>query len=199
MTMTSKVDKIYWDSTAFICFLKRTEGERRRVCEDVLYHARDGSVQLFTSTFTLAEVIRPQILDSVGTRLISPEEIAEIQGMFQWPWIKKVDLDQRVARKAVDIERDYGLGTADSIHVASALIARADVLQHWERKDEFGKIGRLIAVEHPRMLTYGAVATMPTLSHAPEFPSSLSPGRRQVFRSGAAVFGQHSLRARSRQ
>jgi predicted nucleic acid-binding protein len=197
--MTSKVDKIYWDSTAFICFLKRTEGERRRVCEDVLYHARDGSVQLFTSTFTLAEVIRPQILDSVGTRLISPEEIAEIQGMFQWPWIKKVDLDQRVARKAVDIERDYGLGTADSIHVASALIARADVLQHWERKDEFGKIGRLIAVEHPRMLTYGAVATMPSSSHAPEFPSSLSPGRPQVFRSGAAVVGQHSLRARSRQ
>jgi predicted nucleic acid-binding protein len=197
--MTSKVNKIYWDSTAFICFLKRTEGERRRVCEDVLYHARDGNVQLFTSTFTLAEVIRPQILDSVGTRLISREEIAEIQGMFQWPWIKKVDLDQRVARKAVDIERDYGLSTADSIHAASAIVARADVLQHWERKDEFGKIGRLIAVEHPRMLTYGAVATMSASGFAPTVPSDLPSGHQRVFHPGAAAFGQHSLRARSRQ
>lgn len=196
--MTSKVNKIYWDSTAFICFLKRTEGERRRACEDVLYHARDGNVQLFTSTFTLAEVIRPHILDGVGTRLISPEEIAEIQGMFQWPWIKKVDLDQRVARKAVDIERDYGLGTADSIHAASAIIARADVLQHWERQDEFGKIGRLIAVEHPRMLTYGAVATMPASSSSSRFPPGLPSGHQRVFHPGPAVLGQHSLRARSR-
>jgi len=192
--MTSKVNRIYWDSTAFICFLKKTEGERRRICEDVLYHARDGNVQLFTSTFTLAEVIRPHILDGVGTRLISPEEIAEIQGMFQWPWIKKVDLDQRVARRAVEIERDYGLSTADSIHAASAIIAKADVLQHWERNDEFGKIGRLIAVEHPRMLTYGAVATMPSSGA----PARLASGHQRVFHPGAAVFGQHSLRARSR-
>jgi predicted nucleic acid-binding protein len=184
--MTSKVNKIYWDSTAFICFLKKMEGERRKICEDVLYHARDGNVQLFTSTFTVAEVIRPQIGDALGTRLISAEEIAEIQGMFQWPWIKKVDLDQRVARKAVELERDYSLSTADSIHAASAIIARVDVLQHWERREEFGKISRLIAVEQPRMLTYGAVTAMPSAVH------------HRPFRSGAALAGPQNLRLRSR-
>ena len=172
--MTSQVHKIYWDSTAFICFLKKMEGERRKICEDVLYHARDGKVLLFTSTFTVAEVIRPQIGEALGTRLISCEEIAEIQAMFQWPWIKKVDLDQRVARKAVELERDYGLGTADSIHAASAIIAQVDVLQHWERRDEFGKISRLIAVEQPRMLTYGAVTAMPRAGHASVFRSGTS-------------------------
>jgi len=184
--MTSKLNKIYWDSTAFICFLKKMEGDRRRICEDILYHARDGKVQLFTSTFTVTEVIRPHVGDGVGTRLVSAEEVAEIQAMFQWPWIKKVDLDQRVARKAVELERDYGLGTADSIHAASAIVAKADVLQHWERRDEFGKIARLIAVEQPRMLTYGAVTPMPFTPH------------HQVYRSGAAIPGPVGLRARSR-
>ena len=42
MTMTSKVNKIYWDSTAFICFLKKMEGERRKICEDILYHRATG-------------------------------------------------------------------------------------------------------------------------------------------------------------
>ena len=183
--MTTKVSRIYWDSTAFICFLRKTETDRRTICEDVLYHARDGKVQLFTSTFTVAEVIRPHIGDGMNTRLISPEEIAEIQAMFQWPWIKKVDLDQRVARKAVELERDYALSTADSIHAASAMIAKADVLQHWERQSEFGKIGRLIAVEHPRMLTYGVVTRMPSPS-------------RPVFRTGAPVPGPLGVGVRSR-
>ena len=186
MTMTSKVNKIYWDSTAFICFLKRMEGERRKICEDILYHARDGNVNLYTSTFTITEVIRPQTVDVAGTRLISPEEIADIQGMFEWPWVKKIDLDQRVARKAVELERDYGLSTADSIHAASAVVAKVDVLQHWERKDEFGKISRLVAVEQPRMLTYRAVAQMPNSAH------------NRLFRTAAAMVGQQHLRLRSR-
>jgi len=184
--MTSHTNRIYWDSTAFICFLKKAESERRRICEDVLYHARDGKVQLFTSSFTVTEVIRPHIGDGVGTRLISVEEIGEIQAMFQWPWIKKVDLDQRVARKAVELERDYGLATADSIHGASAIVAKADVLQHWERRDEFGKISRLIAVEQPRMLTYGAVTPMPFSTH------------HATFRTGAVGAGPLGVRARSR-
>jgi predicted nucleic acid-binding protein len=175
--MTSKVNKIYWDSTAFICFLKKGEGERRKICEDILYHARDGNVSLYTSTFTIAEVIRPQIASVAGARLLSTDVIAEIQAMFQWPWVKKIDLDQRVARKAVELVRDFGLSTADSIHGASAVIAKVDVLQHWERKDEFAKINRLVAVEQPRMITYGAVTDMPYSTHP------------KPFRTGSAAAG----------
>jgi predicted nucleic acid-binding protein len=129
--MTSKIAKIYWDSTAFICFLRKIEDERRKICEDILYHARDGRVNLYTSTFTVAEVIRPHVLDIARTRLLSAEEVGEIQEMFMWPWLKKIDLDQRVARQAVELERDYALGIADSIHAASAIVAKVDVLQHW--------------------------------------------------------------------
>jgi len=152
--MTSRLNRIYWDSTAFICFLREREGERRSVCEDILYHARDGKVGLYTSTFTITEVIRPRNLDIKGGRSLTPEEIGEIEGMFQWPWVRKVDVDLRVARKAVELSREYALSPADSIHAASALVAHADVLQHWDRQNCFSCLERLIPVEHPRKITY---------------------------------------------
>jgi predicted nucleic acid-binding protein len=152
--MTSRLNRIYWDSTAFLCFLKQHEGERRGICEDILYHARDGKVNLYTSTFTITEVIRPRNGDVKGARMLTPEEIGDMEGMFQWPWLKKIDVDQRVARKAVELSRDYALSAADAIHAASALVAQADVLQHWDRRSGFAGVERLIPVEHPRKISY---------------------------------------------
>jgi len=152
--MTSKLNRIYWDSTAFVCFLREHEGERRSICEDILYHARDQKIELFTSTFTITEVIRPRNASIRGGRSLTPEELSEIEAMFQWPWIKKIDVDMRVARKAVELSRDYGLIMADSIHAASALIAHANVLQHWDQQSSFSCLQRLIPIEQPRKLSY---------------------------------------------
>jgi len=54
--------KLYWDSSCFICLLNDAdyERERRAICEDVLYNAQHNAVQIWTSTFTIAEVIRPK-------------------------------------------------------------------------------------------------------------------------------------------
>lgn len=54
--------KLYWDSTCFICFLNDSNHERDRhyICEDILSHAEKGSAEIWTSSFTLAEVIRPR-------------------------------------------------------------------------------------------------------------------------------------------
>jgi|HubBroStandDraft_5_1064220.scaffolds.fasta_scaffold61923_2 predicted nucleic acid-binding protein len=178
--MTSQLNSIYWDTTVFLSFLRKHEVERRKICEDILYHARDGQVSLYTSTFTIIEVIRPS-----GARPLAPGEVAEVQAMFQWPWIKKVDLEQRVARKVVDVEREFGLSVADSIHAASAIIAQADVLQHWERKEEFAKVSRLIRVEQPRMLTYGGVRELPAPAEG-------------MFRAATANSSPQIIRQRSR-
>lgn len=152
--MTSRLNRIYWDSTAFLCFLKQHEGERRGICEDILHHARDGKVNLFTSTFTITEVIRPRNGDVKGARMLSAEEIGDMEEMFQWPWLKKIDVDQRVARKAVELSREYALSPADAIHAVSALVAHVDVLQHWDRQSGFAGVGRLITVENPQKISY---------------------------------------------
>jgi hypothetical protein len=51
---------VYWDTSCFICFLNKQETERRLICEDVLKYARDGKIEIWTSTWTIVEVIRPK-------------------------------------------------------------------------------------------------------------------------------------------
>jgi predicted nucleic acid-binding protein len=60
--MSDPPRKLYWDSSCFICFLNNADYEvaRRAVCEDVLYNAENGVVEIWTSTFTIVEVIRPK-------------------------------------------------------------------------------------------------------------------------------------------
>ncbi|HTP44045.1 MAG TPA: hypothetical protein VMJ13_05745 [Candidatus Acidoferrum sp.] len=153
--MASKLRSIYWDSSVFLCFLRRHEGERRAICEDILRHARDGKISLYTSSFTVTEVIKPLRMETTGPRPLSSDEVSDLQGMFHWPWLKKIALDHRVAQDAVNLGLNFALTAAEAIHAASALIAKVDVLQQWERSAALEKVGRLVPVEAPRMLTYG--------------------------------------------
>jgi predicted nucleic acid-binding protein len=153
--MANKLRAIYWDSSVFLCFLRKHEGERRAICEDILRHARDGKVTLYTSSFTITEVIQPLRMETTGPRPLSSDEVADLQGMFHWPWVKKISLDHRVAQDAVNLGITYSLSAADAIHAASAILAKVDVLQRWEKNAGLERICRLVPVETPRMLTYG--------------------------------------------
>ncbi len=155
--MANRLRAIYWDSTVFLCFLKKHEGERRAICEDILRHAQAGKLALYTSSFTITEVIKPLRQESTGPRPLSYDEVADIQGMFQWPWLKKIDLDQRIAQNAVKLGLAYALSAADAIHAASAIVAKVDVLQKWEINSGFERISALVPVEAPRMITYGVI------------------------------------------
>jgi predicted nucleic acid-binding protein len=184
MTM-SKPRILYWDTTCFICFLNRDEKSRRLICEDILNHANMGKVQIWTSTWTIVETIRPRRRNVVAPPLpewalaavkakpessgqiteiweyfhrntapmerLTPEQIGQISKMFQWPFLTKVIVDERVAIKAVELCRTYGLKPADSIHAASAILTPAEVLQRWDR--DFDRIKDLIPVEEPQMIS----------------------------------------------
>ena len=149
--MADSTKRIYWDSSCFLCFLNKQEVERRNTCEDILYHARDRDIVLHTSTYTIAEVIRPKSKSLRGAQKLSPEEIQKIDAMFRWTWLKKIDVDQRVAFKAVELSRDYGLQPADAVHAASAILYRLDELQRWDR--DFSKVAGLIHVSDPQRIT----------------------------------------------
>jgi predicted nucleic acid-binding protein len=57
----NKLPRIYWDSSCFICLLNRSsEQNRRLICEDVIRHAQNGEFEIWTSTWTIVEVIRPK-------------------------------------------------------------------------------------------------------------------------------------------
>jgi len=71
--------------------------------------------------------------------------------MFEWDWLKKVQVNQIIATKAVELQRDCNLKPGDSVHAATAIRIRADVLQRWDR--DFNRISRIIPVEDPKALT----------------------------------------------
>ncbi len=178
----SEPRKLYWDSSCFICFLNRTETARREICEDILQNAKQGIVEIWTSTWTIVEVIRPKRrgsaplprwaqeaivavpnskfeLEQLWQRYqsqdpavkLSLSQIAQIQGMFAWPFIRKINVDERTAYRAVELARDFGLKPADSIHAASAILRKVHALQRWDR--DFDKVKHLILVENPTRLT----------------------------------------------
>ncbi len=149
--MSEKPRKIYWDSSCFICFLNKSESERRKICEDILRHASEGTLEIWTSTWTIVEVVRPKKTSLPKSRKLTPGEINKIEAMFKWKWIHKVQLDQLVAYDAVRIQRENGLKPADSIHAATAIRIKADALQRWDR--DFDCVKHLITVEDPVMIT----------------------------------------------
>jgi predicted nucleic acid-binding protein len=189
----SKLRTVYWDTSCFICFLNRKEDDRRLICQDVLVHAQRGDIEIWTSTFTIAEVIRPRRMQPVIPALpewatkpltskeaeiqtlfasaqnkiqeiweyyhrnttpyekLTKSQINKISEMFDWKWLGKILVDERTARKAVELARDYDLKPADSIHAASAILKKVDALQRWDR--DYDKVKSLITVEDPVRLS----------------------------------------------
>jgi predicted nucleic acid-binding protein len=83
---------------------------------------------------------------------LTDEQIATIQAMFEeWECLRLVNVDQRVAKKAVELSRLYDLKPPDAIHAASALVVKASELQRWDR--DFDKVAALIRVTEPVILS----------------------------------------------
>ncbi len=143
--------RIYWDTSIFLCFLNRDELERSKICEDVLQHAAMDEVLILTSTYTIVEVIRPKRRSLPTSQLLTPTQIEKIKGMFRWPFIQTIELDDRTALYASDLARDHGLLPADAVHAASAILWKAEVLQAWDR--DFVPISQQIPVEEPQLIS----------------------------------------------
>jgi predicted nucleic acid-binding protein len=57
------IPRVYWDSSCFISLLSsqhQQESERALICADVLKHAQNDDIQIWTSVWTIVETIRPK-------------------------------------------------------------------------------------------------------------------------------------------
>ena len=82
---------------------------------------------------------------------LTEREINLIQGMFEWPFLKKAEVNDRIALKAVDLCRDFGMKPADAVHGATAILWNCSVIQRWDR--DFSKIAHLIQSEEPQRIS----------------------------------------------
>ncbi len=131
---------VYWDANVFHAFFGKEEG-RFETCGKIEKAAREGSVQIYTSTATFVECVW---IKNVPNRL-DPSHEAQISKYFQNSFIRAVLCDRLIAERArALIWKHYpGLKPKDAIHVPSALFIGVDVLQTY---DEYllklsGKIG----------------------------------------------------------
>lgn len=149
--MADQVRQLYWDTSCFICFLNRSEIDRRAICEDILRNAKEGNIRLFTSTFTITEVMYPKRSSIPNPRRLTRAESDKIAGMFKWSWLRKIDVDQRIAQKAVEYCRDYDMLPSDAVHAATAVLRGVEALQNWDR--DFSRIRHLVTVESPSRIS----------------------------------------------
>ncbi|EQD51504.1 hypothetical protein B1B_10993 [mine drainage metagenome] len=113
----------YWDTCLFLAWLKdeaRTSGEMDGVRE-VVERSKRRDCRLMTSVLTTVEILQAKIPAGVDTLL---------SGLMKR--MLRVGVDTKVAQLAHDIrnhfakEDDRSLKTPDAIHLASAILHRAD-------------------------------------------------------------------------
>lgn len=120
----------YLESSVFIALIKNevVDGvDRAGIAQHILDDASPGRWPIFTSAFTLAEVIKDR-----RRPILTAEEEQRIGDYFKHDYIKLVILDREVWESARRLARNYSLKPPDAVHLASAIKAKADELLTWD-------------------------------------------------------------------
>jgi len=127
--------KIYWDSCAWIG-LVNAEPEKIHDVQAVYTQARRGLIELWTSTVAIVEVNR-LASEMQMAKPIPPESLEKLDGLLFQPFVKLINLDQIVAKRARKIIRETpGLKKKpDAIHLASAVVWNIPLFHTYDRND----------------------------------------------------------------
>lgn len=139
--------KIYWDSCAWIG-LVNGEPDKLPALHAVYGHARRGRVEIWTSTMAVVEANR-LATEMQMAKPIPPASIAKLDGLLFQPFVKLINLDQVVAKRARKVLREtVGLGKKpDAVHLASAIIWSIPVFHTYDRDDLLHLNGTIVCAD----------------------------------------------------
>lgn len=140
------IERVYWDSDCFLGFLQE-ELDKVADCEQVLQAAQDGTLQIVTSTLTIAEVLRVK-----KKQPIQKDKRDEVVNFFKNPYIIARNVTRKTAELARDMVWDHGIAPKDAIHVATAIEAGLLRLHTFDQDllNKSGKVGNpLLIIEKP--------------------------------------------------
>ncbi len=122
MARPRKVARALLDASALIGYIK---GEPEFECLKSLFAAVDrGDVVLVESTAILAEVQPGHVRDTEAHALARDS----VRELLMSPDTELLDVSTTVGRKAGNLRTEFGLTTWDAVHLATAIIARVDIL-----------------------------------------------------------------------
>jgi predicted nucleic acid-binding protein len=149
------IKTVYWDANMFHALFGKEAG-RVDLCERIEKAARDGGVDIYTSTITFVECVWvKRILDPTGKlNKLSPQHEQVLREYFMRSYIRPINCDRRIAESARSLLWQYpALKPKDAIHVASALSQPIDFMHSFDDDDLVkldGKIGNPpLKIKHP--------------------------------------------------
>lgn len=119
-------ERRYWDSDCFLGWLQEEPGKVDK-CGDVLALCERGRVEIVASTLAIAEVLMLRPKDA-----LPKERRAKVESHFARKYIHTMAVTRRIAESGRDLVWDHGVAPKDAVHVASALSAKADVLNTFD-------------------------------------------------------------------
>ena len=113
---------IYWDSCAFIHLLQQTE-RYFDALDDIKSRARKKECKIITSSVSLAEVCKiPE------TGMLPIEQTKKILAFFENEYVELWQADRQICEEAHHLIRHHELLPMDAIHIATALMAKPEVV-----------------------------------------------------------------------
>jgi predicted nucleic acid-binding protein len=127
----------YWDACNFIAVINGEPG-RAETCREIMRDAAAGNIEIVTSAFTIAEVVRPKPCGG-----LQKEKDALVDAFFDQPYIVIVDVARVTMENARALQRLHGVRVKDSIHFAAAKFAGAAIFETYDTELQAlnGKIG----------------------------------------------------------
>jgi predicted nucleic acid-binding protein len=128
---------VYWDANVFHA-LFNSEENRVESCLRIEQAAKNGDVDIYTSTITFVECVWIKgRADSAGKlNKLSPEHEKVIQAYFMHSFIRPINCDRQIAEAArMLLWRFPHLEPKDAIHVASAISQRVDLMHSYDNHD----------------------------------------------------------------
>lgn len=119
----------YWDSSTFLAYFQE-EASRVSACEATLEEAESGKILIVTCALTLAEVLAIRGKERLPP---APEMKQKVIDFFKNEYISVQNVTRQVAEKARDLVWDSGIDPKDAVHVASALVLEAPILETYDR------------------------------------------------------------------
>lgn len=144
---TTEAVKVCVDSCVVLAYLLGDQPQHAEGIRQLFYDVEAKKARLYGSILLLAEVLGgsakgptdPRMDERVGALLLNPASITLIQAGVQ------------VGMVARGLRREFGLKVADSLHLASAVVAKVEVFSTTNSKDfPMGRTVQGVLVDFPR-------------------------------------------------
>jgi len=125
------MERVYWDANVFHAIFGQEEG-RIQKCLAIEKAAREGKIQIYTSTITFVECVWIK----GNPDKLSQEHETKIQRYFMHSFFRFINCDRQIAEAARSLIWQFPhLKPKDAIHVASALSQELEILHSYDNDD----------------------------------------------------------------